>query len=134
MKGKLYHYPLTIKETDLDLYGHVNNATYFTLLEDARWNLINSNGYGFAKIKETGFGPVVLEASIRYLKELLLHDRIVIESETTSYDGKIAKMQQRMMRDQELCCVAEFVFGLFDLTTRKLVLPSPEWLKGIGFV
>lgn len=27
---------------------------------------------------------------------------------------------------------AEFVFGLFDLASRKLVRPTPEWLRAVG--
>lgn len=128
----IHQYPLIIKETNLDLYGHVNNATYFTLFEDARWDLINSQGYGYSKILESGLGPVILEASIRYLKELRLRDKIIIETHTVSYETKIAKMHQRMLRGEEVCCTAEFTFGLFDLKTRKLVTPTADWLKGIG--
>ena len=127
-----HKYSTMIKETQLDLYRHVNNATYFTLLEDARWDFITCNGYGFAKILETGLGPVVLEASIRYLKELRLRDEIIIETATVSYDKKIGKMHQTVMRGEDICCEADFTFGLFDLQERKLVLPTPEWLRGVG--
>lgn len=127
-----YKYPLTIKETNLDLYRHVNNATYLTLFEDARWDFINSHGYGFSKIMETGLGPVVLEVSMRYLKELRLHDEIIIETTMTSYVKKIGKMHQRMVRGEDICCEADFTFGLFDLKERKLILPTPEWLHGLG--
>lgn len=128
----MHKYPLIIKETNLDLYRHVNNATYLILFEDARWDFINRNGYGFAKILETGLGPVVLEVSMRYLKELRLHDEIRIETTMVSYEKKIGKMHQEMMRGEEICCVADFTFGLFDLKERKLILPTPEWLKGVG--
>jgi acyl-CoA thioester hydrolase len=33
---------------------------------------------------------------------------------------------------EELCCDATFVVGLFDLQARKLVLPTPEWLRAVG--
>jgi hypothetical protein len=29
-------------------------------------------------------------------------------------------------------CEARFVFGLFHLDARKLVAPTPEWLRAIG--
>lgn len=128
----MHKYPLIIKEINLDLYRHVNNATYLTLLEDARWDFINSHGYGFAKILETGLGPVVLEITIRYLKELRLRDEIVIETKMVSYEKKIGKMRQEMVRGGDICCTADITFGLFDLNERKLILPTPEWLKGIG--
>lgn len=133
MQGDTYKYPVMIKETNVDFYGHVNNATYLTLFEDARWDLINRNGYGFAQIQETGLGPVVLEVTMRYLKELRIRDEIIIETTITSYDKKISKMHQRMLRDGDVCCIADFTFALFDLKERKLVMPTPEWLKAIGY-
>lgn len=132
MKGTVHRYTVAIKETNLDLYGHVNNATYLTLFEDARWDLINSNGYGFVKILETGLGPVVLEVTVRYLKELRLREEIVIETCIVSYERKVGKMVQKMMRGKEVCCEALFTFGLFDTKERKLVMPTVDWLKGVG--
>jgi len=32
----------------------------------------------------------------------------------------------------EVCCEAQFTIGLFDLTARRLVRPTPEWVKGLG--
>ncbi|EFB40775.1 acyl-CoA thioesterase [Parachlamydia acanthamoebae] len=133
MKKQVYTYPITIKEVYLDLYGHVNNATYLTLFEEARWDLSNQNGYGVEKIKETGQGPVILEVTMRFLKELRLRDKINIETSVVSYEKKIGKLLQKMVRESEICCTAEFTIGLFDLKERKLIPPTPEWLKVIGY-
>lgn len=132
MLGQVYNYPIRIKEIDLDVYAHVNNAKYFEFFEEARWDFINQNGYGFAKIMETGLGPVVLEVTARYLKEIRLGDLINIETSLISYEGKVGKILQRMVRGQDICCSAEYTIGLFDLKARKLVLPTPEWLKGVS--
>ncbi len=131
MPEKIHRYPLQIKEIDLDVYAHVNNTTYLTFFEEARWDFINSNGYGYSKIMETGFGPIVLETTIRYLKELRLRDVITIETSVTSYEKKIGKILQKMVRDNEICCTAEFTIALFDLKERKIVLPSPDWRKAM---
>ena len=127
-----FNYPLTIKEQHLDTFGHVNNATYLTLLEEARWELITQNGYGLSYIRETGLGPTILEINLKFLKELRLREAIIIESKMLSYEGKIGKMVQTMVRNGETCCIAEFTVGLFNVRERKLVLPTPEWLKAIG--
>jgi len=128
----LFSYPLTIREQHLDTFGHVNNATYLTLFEEARWELITQNGYGLSYIRETGLGPTILEINIKFMKELRLRQEIIIESKMISYEGKIGKLIQTMVRNNEPCCVAEFTVGLFSVTERKLVLPTPEWLKAIG--
>jgi len=133
MNVKSVLYPLTIKEAHLDTFGHVNNATYLTLFEEARWEFITTNGYGLEKIKETGLGPTILDIKIRYLKELRLREKIMIETKTLSYTKKIGKLVQQMLRGDEICCTAEFTVGLFSLKERKLVVPTPEWLKAIGY-
>lgn len=132
MDNRIFTYPLTIKETNLDTFGHVNNATYLTLLEEARWDLLNKNGFGLETIKQTQLGPTILDIHIRFLKELRARDEIVIETQLISYEGKIGRLLQRMLRDGEECCTAEFVIGLFSVKERKLVIPTEQWLKAIS--
>lgn len=134
MSAKLFYYPLMIKEAHLDTFGHVNNATYLTLFEEARWDLLTQNGFGLKKIQEMGLGPTILEIKITFLKELRLRDQITIETQVISYKNKIGKLSQKMIRDGETCCEIELVVGLFDLKTRKLILPTSEWLEAIGMV
>ncbi len=130
--GKKSLYTITIKESYLDAFMHVNNAMYLTLFEEARWDLITNNGYGLEQIMETGLGPVILEVKMSFLKELRLRDEIVIETEFVSHARRISKVVQHMLRDGEVCCTGEFTFGLFSLIERKLVSPTPAWLKAIG--
>lgn len=132
IEAKLFYYPIIIKEVYLDTFGHMNNAVYLTLFEEARWELITKNGYGVNKIKETGLGPTIMEINIKYLKELRLRDEIVIQTRLLSYQNKMGKLKQDMVRANEVCCSAEFTFGLFSLKERKLVLPTAEWLIAIG--
>ncbi len=132
MEAEIFCYPILIKEVYLDSFGHMNNAMYLTLFEEARWEMITQHHFGVDRIKETGLGPTILEAKIRYLKELTLRDEIIIETQLLSYERKIGKLQQKMKRAGEDCCVAEFTFALFDLKQRKLVPPTPEWLIAVG--
>lgn len=133
MLGVIYKYPLIIQETDLDSFGHVNNAIYLTLYEEARWDLITKNGYGLQKIKQTGVGPILLDVKMSFLKELKARDEIVIESQSVSYKNKIGKLHQKMLREGIVCSTAEFTIALFDMQERKIIPPTEEWLKAIGW-
>ena len=115
MEAQKFVYSFMVEKKHLDSFGHVNNAMYLTLFEDARWELITKNAYGLAKIHETKIGPTLLEIHIRFMKE-----------------SKIGVMTQKKIRDGEVCCQAEFTIGLFDLNQRKLVTLTSEWLKAIG--
>lgn len=129
----IYQYPLVIKEHHLDSYGHVNNATYLSIMEEARWEAITERGYGFQKVHETGLGPVVLEIQLKFLKEIRLREKITITLAVESYEGKIFKLRQQIIKDSgEVAADALFVGGFFDLKNRKLIMPNAEWLKGIG--
>lgn len=129
----MFFYQTVIQETYLDVFGHMNNARYLELFEQARWQIITQNGFGLEKIKETSQGPVILEVNLKFLKELYARTRVQISVECTDYNGKIGKLKQQMLNDKnEVCAELTVVFGLFDLKARKLITPSDDWKKAIG--
>lgn len=132
LHAETFTYPLVIKEHHLDTFGHVNNATYLNLLEEARWELITEQGYGLKKIQQSGLGPTILEITLKFYHELRLRESIVISSQLTDYDKKVGTIVQQIHRDDQLCCEAKMLVGLFDLHKRKLVTPSDEWLSALG--
>lgn len=127
-----YQYNLTIKEHHVDSYGHVNNATYLALYEEARWEIITPRGYGFKEIHERKQGPVILEVNLKFLKEIRLRENITIQTKIVHYTGKVGQMQQQMIKtDGSVASEALFTFGLFDIKERKLIEPTPEWKKAL---
>src|SRR5690606_24856377 len=92
MTDKTHEYELLIQERHLDTFGHVNNATYLQIFEEARWDLIDSRGYGMGKIRETGLGPVILEAHVKFRREVKNRTRVTIRSDLVEYEGKIGKL------------------------------------------
>jgi YbgC/YbaW family acyl-CoA thioester hydrolase len=122
-----------VSETHLDFYGHLNNARYHELFEQARWDLITSRGFGVDTIRRTNTGPVMLEVNIKFMRELAPREPIVIRSSLLSYEGKVGKIQQQMLKaDGTVACEAVYSFGLFDLARRKLVEPTPAWAYAVG--
>ncbi|MDE2132372.1 MAG: acyl-CoA thioesterase [Betaproteobacteria bacterium] len=128
---------VTIRETHLDFFGHVNNATYMELFEEARWDLITKNGYGIPQILEYKKGPVVLDCHIRFVKELKARDEITITVEhdltPTKPNQKVFRLRQLMINAKgEIACEAVYTYGLFDMQARRLVEPTPEWRRAVG--
>ena len=122
-----------ISEAHLDSFGHLNNARYLELFEQARWDLITGRGFGIDTIRQTGTGPVVLEVTARFLRELAPRESIVIRSQLLSYERKIGKLNQQMVKvDGTVACEAVFTFALFDMTRRKLIEPTPAWAYAVG--
>ena len=63
MIGKKHIYEFLVKEQHLDSFGHVNNAVYLTLFEEARWDLVTQNGYGLEETAKRKLGPVITRTS-----------------------------------------------------------------------
>ncbi len=124
---------ILISEAHLDSFGHLNNARYHELFEQARWDLISSRGFGIETIRRTNTGPVILEVNVKFLRELAPRETIVIRSELISYERKIGKLRQQMLKpDGDVACEAIYTFALFDLERRKLIDPSPAWAYAVG--
>lgn len=126
-------YELLIRESHLDTFGHVNNATYLQIYEEARWEIITQNGYGFSEVHKLKQGPIILDLEMKFLKELKLRQKIKITLEVIQYQGKTGKLKQQML-SSEGTVVNEMVmtFGLFDLSMRKLIEPTVAWKKALG--
>lgn len=126
-------YSLLIRESHLDTFGHVNNATYLQLFEEARWEIVSQKGFSLDDIKRTGLGPTLLEVNVKWKREVKNRERIRIRTKVTSAAGKVQTLNQTMVNDQEEeVCVADFVVALFDIKARKLVAPTPEWKAALG--
>lgn len=124
---------ILISEAHLDSFGHLNHARYLELLEQARWDLLTARDFGIEVIRRTRTGPVVLEVTVKYLRELGPRDPVVIRTELISYEGKIGSLRQQMLKaDGAAACEAIITFGLFDLERRKLIEPTPAWRYAIG--
>src|SRR4029077_18672628 len=89
---------IIISERPLDSFGHVNNARYLELLEQARWDLITERGFGIDVIRRSRSGPTILEINIRFLREMGPREVIVIRTEMLSYERKTGKIRQQMVK------------------------------------
>lgn len=128
-----HDFPVLILEGDLDTFGHVNNAAYLRLFEEARWDWITGNGYGLRQVQEFQVGPTVLDVHVQFRREIRLRERITIRTVITEMKRKTMTLRQTMINaDGEEACLADFVIGLFDMRARRLIEPTPEWLKAIG--
>lgn len=128
-----YDYKLLIREFHLDTFGHVNNATYLAIYEEARWDLITKNGYGLKEIQKSGKSPIIMEVNLKFQKEIRLRETITVKTELIKYEGKVGILKQTMVKESgDQASEALFTFGLFDLATRKLIEPTPEWNRAIG--
>jgi YbgC/YbaW family acyl-CoA thioester hydrolase len=133
MGNRVFEQTIVIREAQLDTFGHLNNARYLEIFEQARWDLITENGFGLDHVRESGTGPVILEVTLRFLREIKNRQQLVIRSSLDSYEGKIGKMTQLLVDDAgQICCEGKFVFAQWDTRSRKIIAPTPEWRRAVG--
>lgn len=134
MANKIFEFQVQVHEFHLDSFGHVNNAVYLQLYEEARWDFITKNGYGLDVIQKLQVGPVILDLQVRFKRELKNREVIKIQSQTIEVKGsKILVLEQKMLKsDGKVASEATFTVGLFDMRERKLVDASPAWLRAVG--
>ena len=134
--AKRFEYTVRILEKHLDLFGHMNNASYLELYEDARWEMITGNGHGVKEITETQVGPVILSMGLKFKKEILNREMIKIHTEFKGMkNSKILILSQWMVKeDGKVASTVEMDVGLFDMKSRKLLVPEPHWLQAMGVI
>src|ERR1700722_3711462 len=92
-------YSLTIKEHHLDTFGHVNNAKYLEILEEARWELIRPHGFSLEEVLHNQIGPIILGINIKFKEELRNREKITITTECTKYERKVGELLQVMKKE-----------------------------------
>ncbi|AUN98565.1 acyl-CoA thioesterase [Bacteriovorax stolpii] len=135
MANPIYEYELTILEQHLDTFGHVNNAVYLELYEEARWDFITKNKLGLKEILETKVGPVLLDLNLTFKAELKNREKIKIVSQARPEmrNKFVMILDQKMIKeDGKVASTLTLSVGMMDLAQRKLISPSTEWLHALG--
>lgn len=96
---------LRIWPNDLDLYRHVNNGRYYTLLDLARTDLMLRSGLA-GKISAAGWFPVVTLSTMRYRKALTVFQRVEIETAVLGWDERSVYLRQRFWHGGEIAASA----------------------------
>ena len=132
--NEVFEYEIVIKECHLDSFGHVNNAVYVQLYEEARWDFITKNGFGLEVIQRDQVGPVLLDLQVKFRREIKNREVIKIQSQTREIlSSKMMVLDQKMIKaDGKIASEAVFTVGFFDMKQRKLIEANPNWLKAVG--
>ena len=121
---------ITIRFSDIDAMGHVNNAKYLTYLEYARMKYCD---YLLPDInwKEEGF--IFARVELNFIQPILLRDNIVVETECTKIGQKSFNLYCRIIKIDngkkiEMANALNVLVGYNYRTQQTIQLPE-EWKK-----
>ena len=123
--------PVDVRFRDLDAFGHVNNAVYFTYLEIAR-------GAYFTAVRGRpqgvdDFDVVVAEASCRYRSPAFYGERLTIEVATVSLRSRSFELRYHITVEETGRVVAEAATLLvaFDHRAKRTTSLTPAFMHAI---
>ena len=110
---------------ECDSNGHMNVMYYINKFENAGRNLSLEMGVSKIMSKEIGF--VVVEQTIKYLREVFEDDLLFVESSLVNFSNKAMVMRHEMFNGitKELVSTMDVVGVLFNKTNRKAI-PIPN--------
>ncbi|MFF7124433.1 thioesterase family protein [Streptomyces sp. NPDC008240] len=128
-----YSVRVTVRGYETDVQGHLNQAVYINYAEHARWSLLQAAGITQAGLVGRGVGPVALETTIRYKRELLAGDEVEVTCEFEWGGGKTFRIRQEIRKaDGTVAAEITAVGGLLDLRERKLIAEPDTVFKELA--
>ena len=113
---------ITVRGYEIDAQGHLSGVVYLQYGEHARWECLRAAGILQHKLAAAGVGPVQLETSIRFHRELRAGDAVDVSCVFVWGDGKTFRVEQDFRRpDGTLVAELANVGGLLNLKERRRV-------------
>ena len=120
---------MDVRVFDLDAQGHLTGAAYLQYANQALWECVRAAGVDTDALLASGVGPVNLETTIRFRRELRGGDQVDVSCCMVFTGGKTYRVQHEFRTPGgELAAELHCVFGLLDLEHRRLVPdPGARW-------
>ncbi|MFI6333750.1 acyl-CoA thioesterase [Streptomyces sp. NPDC050535] len=125
--------PVTVRGYETDVQAHLNQSVYLQYAEHARWSLLQAAGISQRKLMDKGVGPVALETTIRYLRELRAGDEVEVTCGFSWGEGKTFRIEQTIRKtDGTVSAELTGVGGLLDLKERRLLTDPRECFRALA--
>jgi acyl-CoA thioester hydrolase len=118
---------VTLRYSDMDPMGHLNNAVYATFFEAGRVAYVDEV---LASLTPSGAGYVIVKLTVEFKAEARYPGVARVLTWVSRVGGSSMTYTQEMHVNGKLAATAESVCALFDLTRRK-ALRCPEEMRAL---
>jgi acyl-CoA thioester hydrolase len=136
-------YPLELKLridwSEMDLFGHVNNVSYFKYIQAARVNYWENIGLTQLHTQQN-IGAMLASTACQFKQPLFYPGNVILRSSVQFIKTTSFGIQHQLLNDKhELCGEAQDVIVVFDFTAHtKVAIPADirkriEELEGKSF-
>lgn len=122
-----HEYSFQVRGYEIDSFNHVNNGVYLNYLEQERWTFFHDTNW-LEYMKSNGLYPVVVEANIKYVRELKVFDKAVIKSNWRN-DGEHLIADQIIYFEGSNLAVAKAKIKMLLVSSERVVHDLPDFIK-----
>lgn len=119
MKGFHFNIQIPLRFSDIDAFGHVNNATYLTYFEIARsayWEEIIEWDW-------KSLGIIIRKSVVEYIKPIMLSDKIFAYVRTSKIGNSSFELEYVLVKKineiEEICTSGQTICVSFDYLQQK---------------
>jgi len=115
---------------DIDSEGHVNNAVYFTYIEECGMQVIAAHGWPVGRMTDEGFAILVRRQQIQYLEPAKLDDELELATWASGVKRSTATRHYTIQRKSDGAMVARInTLGVWvDLASGRPIRIPPKFL------
>jgi acyl-CoA thioester hydrolase len=119
---------------DMDPNQHMRHTSYSQYAAHARISFFNEMGYPLTKLAQMGLGAVLLREQSTYVRELHMHEKIIISVELlkSTEDYSRYTIVQNISKENGKTAAKVIIDGTWiDMQSRKAIQPPSEVIEAV---
>lgn len=130
--GPVFTREFQVRYTEMDAYGHVNNAAYLRYMQEAAFDASWTPEFPFAHWAEIGRAWFIRDTEIEYLRPLSYPDRFTLDTWLSARGQAWVRREYAFRRGDEEIARAYSVWAYIDTRTGAPAHADAEALAPLG--
>lgn len=130
--GPLYSREFKVRYTEMDAYGHVNNAAYLRYMHEAAFDASIASGVALTHWADLGRAWYIRDSEIEYLKPLTYPERFTVQTWLSARGQAWVQRDYRFIRDGETIAQGFSIWAYVDLKTGGPAVADAAALAPLG--